>query len=78
MPRAREKANDIDEIVARSNAALARRPAQESAPKNEGQGQRSSELDLVLDKISQHGIESLTSSERRLLEEWSRELRRDS
>jgi hypothetical protein len=34
-----------------------------------------SELDVVLDKISQQGIESLTRDERLLLEEMSRELR---
>lgn len=76
MPRAREKGNDIDDIVARSNAAVARRPAAELQPGEGKPVKRASELDIVLDKISQHGIESLTSSERRLLEEWSRELRR--
>jgi hypothetical protein len=35
------------------------------------------ELDRVLDKISQTGIESLTGDERRILEERSRELRRN-
>jgi hypothetical protein len=34
------------------------------------------ELDLVLDKISQRGLESLTTEERRLLEEMSRVLRK--
>ena len=76
MPRAREKGNDIDDIVARSNAAIARRPAQEMPPGEPKPMQRATELDVVLDKISQQGIASLTSSERRLLEEWSRELRR--
>lgn len=75
MPRAREKGNDIDDVVSRSNAALARRPAPEIRPDDTKAAARTSELDIVLDKISQHGIESLTSSERRLLEEWSRELR---
>lgn len=76
MPRAREKGNDIDDIVARSNAAIARRPAQEMPPAEPKPLQRATELDVVLDKISQQGIGSLTTSERRLLEEWSRELRR--
>lgn len=76
MPRAREKGNDIDDIVARSNAAIARRPAQEMPPGEPKPPQRATELDVVLDKISQQGIGSLTSGERRLLEEWSRELRR--
>ncbi len=34
-----------------------------------------SELDLVLDKISQHGLDSLTREEKLLLEAMSRELR---
>jgi len=34
-------------------------------------------LNLVLDKISEHGLGSLTSDERRLLEEMSRQLRND-
>jgi membrane associated rhomboid family serine protease len=75
MPRAREKGSDIDEIVARSNAAVSRRPAPDLTPQNKAR-QTPSDLDIVLDKISQHGIDSLTSVERRLLEEWSRELRR--
>ena len=37
---------------------------------------KAEQLDLVLDKISQHGMASLTSDERRLLEEMSRRLRR--
>ena len=38
-------------------------------------GKRMSDLDLVLDKISQEGLQSLTTDEKRLLEEMSRELR---
>jgi hypothetical protein len=37
---------------------------------------RRTELDRVLDKISQLGIDSLTGDERRILEERSRELRK--
>jgi hypothetical protein len=33
------------------------------------------DLDLLLDKISEHGIESLTHDERQLLEAASRRLR---
>jgi membrane associated rhomboid family serine protease len=76
MPRAREQRGGIDEIVARSNASLTRRPVQEPPhlqPKV--QGPRDLDLNSVLDKISQHGLDSLTSGERRLLEEMSRELR---
>jgi len=75
MPRAREKGNDIDDLVARSNAAVVRRPTREVRPDEGKPATKASELDIVLDKISQHGIESLTSSERLLLEQWSRELR---
>ncbi|MCC6318130.1 MAG: rhomboid family intramembrane serine protease [Gemmatimonadaceae bacterium] len=73
---AREQRGGIDEIVARSNASMARRPSPEppmSQPKPSGP--RELDLNSVLDKISQHGLESLTSGERRLLEERSRELR---
>lgn len=76
MPRARERGNAIDDIVARSSAAVARRSA-EPAPEVRPEPRRQ-ELDGVLDKISLHGIESLTTSERRLLEETSRELRDES
>jgi hypothetical protein len=34
------------------------------------------DLNHVLDKISEHGIDSLTSTERKLLEEMSKELRK--
>jgi membrane associated rhomboid family serine protease len=74
MPRSREKGNEIDEIIARSNAAVSRRPAQQ-APVAVKATRKVSELDLVLDKISQHGIDSLTHEEKRMLEEMSRELR---
>lgn len=77
MPRAREKGNEIDEIIARSSAAVARRPAPRAPRAEPKEEQRMSELDLVLDKISEQGIESLTLDERRLLEERSRELRRE-
>ncbi|NUQ13666.1 MAG: rhomboid family intramembrane serine protease, partial [Gemmatimonadaceae bacterium] len=48
-----------------SPAPVADRPARD------GQA----ELDRVLDKISESGLESLTADERKLLEERSRELR---
>jgi membrane associated rhomboid family serine protease len=76
-PRAREQRGGIDEIVARSNAALSRRPTSEPQPATPKphSGQRDVDLNSVLDKISQHGLDSLTSGERQLLEERSRELR---
>jgi membrane associated rhomboid family serine protease len=75
LPRTRERANVVDEIVARSSAALARRPAPEPGTGERSPETRRSELDLVLDKISLHGIDSLTSTEREMLEERSRQLR---
>lgn len=77
-PRSRERANrsEVDEVVAKSNAIVARpvravvlnRPEDTDVALPE-------RLNLVLDKISKHGIESLTSEEVRLLEEMSRKLR---
>lgn len=76
LPRAREKGNEIDEVIARSNAAVARRPVTQAPPLSDKGARRMSDLDVVLDKISQGGIESLTNDERKLLEEMSRELRK--
>jgi hypothetical protein len=76
LPRPRERVNEIDDIVARSKAVVpARRPApvQRPAPLNARPEQA---IDLVLDKISRTGLDSLTSDERRVLEEASRKLRR--
>ncbi len=78
MPRTRERAREVDEIVAQSQQALTRRvsPAAPAAPRRAA-GDHLTELDRVLDKILQTGIESLTGDERRVLEERSRELRKD-
>ncbi len=76
--RSREQRGGIDEIVARSNAAVSRAEQQQQPtppPVRADVATRSGDLDAVLDKISQHGIDSLTSGERRLLEDMSRELR---
>lgn len=75
--RTREGRGGIDEIVARSNAALSRaEPKREvPAPRPDPEPARDGDLNAVLDKISQHGLASLTSGERRLLEDMSRELR---
>jgi membrane associated rhomboid family serine protease len=72
MPRSRAREN-IDDVVARSNAAVA-----EQAPRartlRRGQPDATA-LDRVLDKISATGLESLTTDERRLLDDASRRLR---
>ena len=78
-PRTSKSRNrdEVDEIVAQSKAAVAKRPAQMASakraePPRDAQAQ---ELDRVLDKISRHGLASLTPGEKRLLEETSRQLR---
>ena len=75
--RERERGREIDEIVARSNALVTRQSPPPSAASlaNRVGKQKAEELNDVLDKISKQGIESLTSDERRLLEELSRKLR---
>ena len=75
QPRSRERAQEIDEIVARSNAMSAKRPPSQISLSTKFGKKKADELNLVLDKISRQGLESLTSDERRLLEEMSRELR---
>lgn len=76
--RPREKPDDeVDEIVQRSRAAVANnRPGFPLATQPRAVEPRTPamELDLLLDKISQHGIDSLTGEERQLLDEVSRKL----
>jgi len=73
LPRSR-RAEDVDEIVAQSKAAVAKRSVRVS-PIVRPRDARSEELNNVLDKISEHGLGSLTPAERLLLEEMSRQLR---
>ena len=77
LPRSREKVQEVDDIVAKSKAAVARRqasspptPSPKPAPKRPDE-----QLNVVLDKISEQGLESLTSDERRILEEMSKKLK---
>jgi membrane associated rhomboid family serine protease len=80
MPRTRERTRDVDDIVVQSQQAVSQRVApQPSVPvaPSRSAGEGLTELDRLLDKISQQGIDSLTGDERRLLEERSRELRKD-
>jgi membrane associated rhomboid family serine protease len=70
--RAREREN-IDDVVARSNAAVAKRTVSPRAVR-EPRGELTT-LDQLLDKISAHGLESLTEEERRLLVEESKRRR---
>ena len=75
LPR-RERAQEVDEIVTKSKAALAKRPAAPaSSVRGKPQTRTSDQLDVVLDKISEQGLESLTAEERKLLDEMSKKLR---
>jgi membrane associated rhomboid family serine protease len=84
MPRAvprnrapmRDRAGSVDEVVARSNAIVLRESKSvQHVPKQETPKEYAAKVNRVLDKISQHGIGSLTREERRLLEDMSRKLR---
>jgi membrane associated rhomboid family serine protease len=75
-PRDSERREGIDEVIARSNKALAapRRPAT-ATPVAHARDAKTEALDRVLDKISEKGLSSLTSEERKLLEEMSKRLK---
>jgi membrane associated rhomboid family serine protease len=74
-PRSRERTSEIDEVIARSNAMVAKQQSVSPTMVGKFGKKKADELNLVLDKISQRGIGSLTSDERRLLEEMSKRLR---
>ena len=74
LPRSRTRERDnIDDVVARSNAAVAKRTTSPRATR--ASQTELTALDQVLDKISAHGLESLTSDERSLLSEESKRRR---
>ena len=76
-PRPRERGSEADEVVAKSKA-LASRPAPpppRPAPHPAAPVVTGSELDRLLDKISAQGMASLTTDERRQLEDASRRLK---
>jgi hypothetical protein len=80
VPRTRSSMQDrgrgVDEVVARSNAVILRESKPlPRVPKQETPQEYAARVNVVLDKISQHGIASLTRDERRLLEDMSRKLR---
>lgn len=76
--RPRERPDEIDEVVARSRAVTsapvqrpaAPRPARVAVPEASG-----SEIDRLLDKISESGIDSLTAGERAVLDAYSARLK---
>jgi hypothetical protein len=72
MPRSRSREN-IDDVVARSNAAVAEHAPQARVLRRAASD--ASALDKVLDKISLTGLDSLTGNERCLLDDASRRLR---
>ena len=73
-PPRRERGDEVDDVVAKSKATIAKRVVAAS-PAPRRIESRADELDRVLDKISQQGIDSLTSDERHVLEEMSKRLR---
>lgn len=74
LPRSRAREREhIDDVVARSNAMLAKRATLRRVSPEQEPDQ--SVLDKVLDKISAHGLGSLTGAERKLLDEASKRLR---
>ena len=75
--RERERGSEIDEIVAKSKAVVTKRQPAARPASSKKRDSRAEALNLVLDKISQKGLNSLTSEERKLLEEMSKELRND-
>jgi membrane associated rhomboid family serine protease len=75
-PSSRSRNRDeVDEIVAQSKAAVKSPARVEPAKRVEPRNSKAEELDRVLDKISRHGLTSLTPGERKLLDEASKRLR---
>jgi membrane associated rhomboid family serine protease len=70
----RGKADGIDELIAATNALAA--DVRGPAMAGEEEVKRAERLDRVLDKISTHGLASLTREERAILDETSRKLQR--
>jgi membrane associated rhomboid family serine protease len=80
LPRPPRERSEIEDIIARSKAAVAKREPREPReparpPVTVITANKKEALNLVLDKISEKGLHSLTAEERRLLEEMSRRLR---
>lgn len=74
QPR-RDRGDEVDDVVAKSKAIAAKRLAAVTPSSPRRREARADELNRVLDKISEQGIDSLTTDERRLLEELSKRLR---
>jgi membrane associated rhomboid family serine protease len=79
LPRSRERVEEVDEIVAKSKAIAAKRPAAITPSRKVlSRDLKAEDVNRVLDKISAEGLDSLTSEERSVLEEMSRRLRKNS
>lgn len=77
LPRSRERVEEVDEIVAKSKALAAKRPAAVvPTRKLPSRDLKAEDVNRVLDKISAEGLDSLTSEERSILEEMSRRLQK--
>jgi membrane associated rhomboid family serine protease len=77
IPRGQPKSQRVDDdIIARSNAAVAREAAsRHTVLPPVAENREPNPLNQLLDKISAQGIESLTADERRMLDDVSRRLR---
>ena len=75
LPRSRERVEEVDEIVAKSKAVAAKRPAAITPSRKASRDLKPDDVNRVLDKISAQGLDSLTIEERGILEEMSRRLR---
>jgi membrane associated rhomboid family serine protease len=79
LPRQRVQRDEVDEIVAKSKAIAAQqpRPTPRTAlvPLRPTLEARPEEVDRLLDKISSHGMGSLTADERALLDATAKRLR---
>lgn len=75
--RPRERQSEADEVVARSKAVATRKPSGPALRALPSVPSRNPELDRVLDKISEGGIDSLSAAERELLVEMSKRLREE-
>lgn len=77
LPRSRERVEEVDEIVAKSKALAAKRPAAATPTRKlPSRDLKAEDVNRVLDKISAEGLDSLTSEERSILEEMSRRLQK--